>query len=100
VSIVSSSSRTNDSSGVAGNADLGARPAGDRLVEPHLLDEGRVLHKAQEGGPRGHQPAARLLLGQSVQAGVEAAAVLVQERLELRPGRLVDDVLGGRRGQG
>ena len=85
---------------VRGDADLGPRPACDRFVEPDLLDERRVLHQAQQGGPGRHQRSAHLLLAQPVQAGVELTAVLVDEHLELDAGGLVDDVLCGlRRGE-
>jgi hypothetical protein len=81
-SIVSASVSTNDSSGVSG-MPISPRTAGDRLVEPHLLDEGRVLHQAQQRGPRRDQGAARLLLGQALQAVPQRLAVLVEECLEL-----------------
>jgi hypothetical protein len=83
----------NDSSGVAGMPIS----ACDSLVEPDLLDDGGVLHQAQQCGPGRHQRPACLLFGQPVQAAIELTAVLVEEHLELGPGRLVDGVLGGRR---
>ena len=83
-----------------GDADLGPRPAGDCLVEPHLLDEGRVLHQAEQRGLGRHQRPARLLLGQPVQAVVQSCSVLVEEHLDLGARRLVDDVLGEGRGKG
>src|SRR6185437_2376705 len=82
-----------------GDADLGARPSGDGFVEPDLLDEGRVFYQAEERGPGRHQRSACLLLGQPIQAMVEIAAVLVEERLELGACWLADDVLGRRAGQ-
>jgi hypothetical protein len=62
-------------------------PAHDRLVKPDLLQEGGVLHQAQQGSPGRHQRPPRLLLGQPVQAPIEFTAVLVQERLELGTAR-------------
>ena len=82
-----------------GDADLGARPSGDGFVEPDLLDEGRVFYQAEQRGPGRHQRSAYLLLGQPVQAMVEIAPVLVEERLELDSCWLADDVLGRRAGQ-
>ena len=38
----------------------------------------------------------RLLLRQTVQAAIEFTAVLVEERLELGTGWLIDDILGER----
>jgi len=43
---------------------------------------------------------ARLLLGQPVQAAIEFTAVLVEERLELGTGWLIDDILSERRWKG
>lgn len=51
-------------------------------------------------GVAGTPISARLLLGQSVQTGVEHAAVLTEERLELDAGRLIDDVFGEGGGEG
>src|SRR5258708_2009089 len=82
-----------------GDANLGARPSGDGFVEPDLLDDGRVFYQAEERGPGRHQRSACLLLGQPVQAMVEIAAVLVEERLELGACWLADDVLGRRAGE-
>jgi hypothetical protein len=56
-----------------------------------------VLHQAQQGGPGRHQRSACLLLSQPIQAIIEFTAVLVEERLELGLGWLIDDVLGERR---
>lgn len=70
--------------------------ARDSFVKPDLLHEGRVLHQAQQSGPGRHQRLARLLLGQPVQAAIEFTAVLVEERLELGVGWLIDDVLSER----
>ena len=39
-------------------------------------------------------------LGQPVQAAIEFTAVLVEERLELGAGWLIDDILSGRRWKG
>ena len=69
--------------GAFGATDLGPRTAGDRLVEPHQLDEPCVLHQAEQGGLGRDQPAARLLLGQVVEAVVQRLPVVVEERLEL-----------------
>jgi hypothetical protein len=55
-----------------------------------------VLHQAQQRGPRRHQRLARLLLRQPVQAAIEFTAVLVEERLELGTGWLIDDILSER----
>jgi hypothetical protein len=41
-----------------------------------------------------------LLLGKSIQAATKLTAVLAEEHLELGPGWLIDDVLGGRRWEG
>jgi len=81
------------------DADLGARAAGDGLVEPDLLHEGRVLDQPEQGGPGGHQRPPCLLLGQPVETGVQGGTVLVEEAFELDPERLVDDVLGERPGK-
>src|SRR5271169_257204 len=59
-----------------------------------------MLHQAQQGGPGRHQRLARLLLRQPVQAAIELTAVLVEERLELGTGWLIDDILSERRWQG
>src|SRR5258708_1585449 len=82
-----------------GDANVGARRSGDGFVEPDLLDDGRVFYQAEERGPGRHQRSACLLLGQPVQAMVEIAAVLVEERLELGACWLADDVLGRRAGE-
>ena len=66
-----------------GAADLGPCTAGDGLVEPHQLDESCVLHEAEQGGPGRDQPAARLLIGQVVEAVVQRPPVVVEERLQL-----------------
>jgi hypothetical protein len=85
--------------GRCGDADLGAGPARDRLVEPDLLDKDRVLDQAEQRRPRCHQRPPHLLLGQPVQAGVERRAMLIEKRLQLNPDRLVDDRLGSYPGQ-
>ena len=59
-----------------------------------------MLHQAQQGGPRRHQRLARLLLRQPVQAAIEFTAVLVEERLELGTGWLIDDILSESRWKG
>src|SRR6516162_2291438 len=83
-----------------GDADLGTGPAGDRFVKPDLLNEGRVLHQAQQRGPGWHQRSTRLLLGEPVKAPVELPAVLVEEHLKLGPGWLAEDVFGRHRWEG
>jgi hypothetical protein len=55
-----------------------------------------VLDQAEQGGQGRYQRLARLFLGQPVQAAVEVAAVLVEERLELGAGWLVDDMFSER----
>jgi hypothetical protein len=55
-----------------------------------------VLHQAQQCGLRRHQRLARLLLRQPVQAAIEFTPVLVEERLELATGWLIDDILSER----
>ena len=55
-----------------------------------------MLHQAQQCGPGRHQRLARLLLRQPVQAAIEFTAVLVEERLELGTGWLIDDILSER----
>src|ERR1017187_4267 len=79
-----------------GGTYLRTRPACDSFVKPDLLKKGRVLHQAQQCGPRRHQRLARLLLRQPVQAAIEFTSVLVEERLELGTGWLIDDILSER----
>ena len=100
VAMVSFSSGMNDSPGVAGMPiPARGRHAGG-FAGPGLPGEGRVLHQARQRGPRRHQRPPRLLPGQPVQAASERPAVLAGEHLELGPGRLIDDVPGGRRREG
>ena len=80
------------------DADLVARPAADRLVEPDPLDEGGVLDQAEQRGARRHQRTSGLLLGEAVERLGEHGAVLVEEGLELGPQRQLDHVLGEGRG--
>ncbi len=55
-----------------------------------------MLHQAKQRGTGRYQRLARLLLGEPVQAAIESAAVLVEERLELGAGWLIDDIRGER----
>jgi len=66
--------------GVDRAADLLAGAAGERDREPDLLDERGVLDEGEEAGLRGHQAAAGLLLGESVE---EAEDLYRRKRREL-----------------
>jgi hypothetical protein len=81
------------------DADLAARAAGERLVEPHLLHEGHVLDQPEQRGPGRHQPPPGLLLGETVEAAEQHRPVLVEEHLELVAQRRGDDVFGGGHGR-
>src|SRR5690606_25494822 len=65
-----------------GDADLGVGAAGDRLVEPHALDERGVLDEAEQRGLRRHQAGPGLLLAQTIEAVVERGPVLVDELVD------------------
>jgi hypothetical protein len=58
-----------------------------------------VLHQAEQRGQGRHQGTARLLLGQPVEAAVELSPVLIEERFELDPSRLINGVLEGHCGE-
>lgn len=69
------------------------RPVTCRTARESVQD--RVVDQPQQRGLRGHQGSACLLLGETLQADAQREAMLVDERLELDLGRLVDDVLRG-----
>jgi hypothetical protein len=69
----------------------------DELLSQYVCVPAVLGKLTQQCGPGRHQRPARLLFGQPVQAAIELTAVLVEEHLELDPGWLADDVLGGRR---
>ena len=54
-----------------------------------------MLHQAQQCGLRRHQRPARLLLRQPFQAAIEFTPVLVEKRLGLATGWLINDILSG-----
>lgn len=62
--------------------DLPVRPARDRLVEPHALDEGRMLDKTQQRRLRRHEATTRLFLRQVVQGVKQDGSVLVEQLLD------------------
>lgn len=68
-----------------GDPDLRIRAAADGLVEPDALHEGDVLDQTQQGGLRGDEPKARLLLGQTVQAVVQRGPVAVDQLVQPLP---------------
>ena len=82
MAIVSSLRSVNELSTVLSDADLRVRPARDRLVEPHALDEGRVLDEAEKCRLRGHQATTGLFLGQIVQRVMQDDSVLVDEFID------------------
>jgi hypothetical protein len=61
------------------DADLPIRPTGDRLVEPHALDEARVLDEAEQRRLRGYEPTTCLLLGQIIERAMKGHSVLVDQ---------------------
>jgi hypothetical protein len=65
--------------------DLLARLAPQVVLEPVALHGGGVADQAGQGGQRGHQTPAGVLLGQAVQLRAERAAVVLEELLQGLP---------------
>jgi hypothetical protein len=97
VAMVSLSWRMNDSSGIAG-MPISAR---DRQVTASsnqtCSTKVACFTRPSKVVRDGHQRSARLLLGDPIKTAIELTTVLVEERFELDPHRLIDDVLGERR---
>lgn len=75
-------------------ADFRPGASGHRLVEPHVLNECRVLDQPQERGFRRDQPGALLGFGEAVQIPGQEDPVVVDEGRQLLQGRLVKPSTG------